>query len=81
MGDSFAAKGFVALFDPTCLVIKVTRIVLHKADQPYPVLDLLNPYFLSSKGLGDIDLLSSQADAAAARHGDGSVMEGILKVG
>ena len=76
----FRDEGVLRALGSTCLIIELTQVVLHKADKPSLLADLLDAHLLACEGLTDIDFLGSQADAPAARDGDGAIMEGILQL-
>src|SRR5262249_16108353 len=66
--------------DHPSLQIEVPQIIIHKADQPYVVVNLLDADGLSSKDLAEIDFFVAQTDAATASDHDGFVVEGIVDV-
>jgi hypothetical protein len=47
----------------------VTEIIIHKADQPNPLVGLFDPDGLAGEDLAEIDFLPIEADASAS--GDG----------
>src|SRR5215471_5058777 len=70
----------VERFEHPSLQIEVPQIIIHKADQPYVVMNLLDADGLSSKDLAEIDFFGAQTDAATAGDHDGFVVEGIVDV-
>src|SRR5262249_43701433 len=66
--------------DHPSLQIEVPQIIIHKADQPYVVVNLLDADGLSSKDLAEINFFVAQTDAATAGDHDGFVVEGIVDV-
>lgn len=67
-------------FESARLIVEISQIVVHEADEPYVVVGLLDADGLSGEDLAEGDLLAIVADAAAGGHGDGLVMEGVLEV-
>ena len=63
------------------LQIDIDQIVMHKADQPNAVVDLLDAEGLAGQDGRDVDLLAAQAEAPARRDENFSVMEGVGQVG
>src|SRR5436853_2965085 len=70
----------VERFEHSSLQIEVPQIIIHKADQPYVVVNLLDADGLSSKDLAEINFLVAQTDAATASDHDGFVVERIVDV-
>src|SRR5437879_2119007 len=70
----------VERFEHSSLQIEVPQIIIHKADQPYVVVNLLDADGLSSKDLAEINFFVAQTDAATASDHDGFVVEGIVDV-
>lgn len=62
-------------------VVEEAEIVVHEADQPDAVGDLLHSDALASEDLADIDLELSDADAAAGGDRHGAVVEWIVEFG
>ena len=60
-------------------MVEIAQVVVHKADQPDVVADLLDADVLPGEDAAEIDLLPVEADAAAARDGDGFVVERIVE--
>jgi len=56
MGDTFGPNGLVERFEHPSLQIEVPQIIIHKADQPYVVVNLLDADGLSSKDLAEIQI-------------------------
>jgi hypothetical protein len=67
-------------FEPAGLVVEVSQIIVHKADEPNPVFGLFDSDGRASEDLAEIDFLDVEADAAAGRDSDGLVVEGIVEV-
>jgi hypothetical protein len=61
-------------------VIEEAQIVVHKAHQPDFLAHLLDADVLSGKDDAQIDLATAEADPAAARDRDGSIVEGIFEL-
>src|SRR5260370_40421619 len=66
-------------FEPACLVGEVAEVILHKADQPNLLADLLDADALAGEDRAEIDFLPIKADAPACGHGDGPVVEWVIK--
>ncbi len=62
-------------------MVEVAEIIVHKADEPNVLADLLDANALAGEDGAEIDLLAIEADAPACGHGDGSVVEGVIQVG
>src|SRR5207302_10080512 len=56
MGDTFGPNGLVERFEHPSLQIEVPQIIIHKADQPYVVVNLIDADGLSSKDLAEIQI-------------------------
>ena len=67
-------------FEPASLVVEVSQIIIHKADQPNPLVGLFDSDGLASEDLAEIDLLPVEADAAAGCDGGSPVMEWVIDV-
>jgi len=61
-------------------MVEEAQIILHEADKPDLVVDLLDADFLTGEDRAEVYLLPSEADAAAVCDGDGLVVEGVLEV-
>ena len=59
-------------FKPAGFVVEVAEIVVHEADQPNLLADLLDADALAGEDGAEIDLLPIEADAPACGHDDGS---------
>ena len=59
------------------LQIDVTEIIVHKADQPNSLVDLLDADGPPSGDGAEIDLLSTETDAATMSDDDGSAAERV----
>src|ERR1700758_892508 len=70
----------VERFEHPSLQIEVPQIIIHKATQPYVIVNLLDADGLSSKDLAEINFFVTQTDAATASDHDGFVVEGIVDV-
>jgi len=75
------ARGVCQRFEPAGLVVEVSQIVSHKADEPDVVVGLLDADGLAGEDGAEIDLSAFVADAPAGRDGDGLVVEGIGEFG
>jgi hypothetical protein len=62
-------------------VIEEAQIVVHEGHQPDFLGDLPNAYILPGERATEVDLATSEADATAARDGDGAIVEGIFELG
>ena len=62
------------------LGIEVAEVVLHKADEPDTVRDLLDADLLAGEDGGEVDLPSFVADPPTARDQRGPIMKGILEI-
>jgi hypothetical protein len=54
-------------FDPASLVVEVYAIIVHEADEPNPVVGLLDADGPAGEDLAEIDLLAIESDAARMR--------------
>jgi ABC-type uncharacterized transport system substrate-binding protein len=74
--------GLVALdrFESARLVVEVSEIIVHKADQPNLVAHLFDTNALAGEDDAEIDLAAIEADAAACGHGGGSIVEWIIEL-
>ncbi len=77
--DHFWPEGILDRFEPTRLVVEVAEIVVHEADEPNLLADLLDADALAGEDGAEIDFLPIEADAPACGHGDGSVVERVIK--
>src|SRR5437762_11357410 len=77
----FWSEGICKGFEPASLVVEVSEIVIHKTDEPNPLVGLLDTDGLAGEHLAEIDLLPIEADAPAGRDGGCPVVEGIFDVG
>ena len=68
-------------FEPACLIVEVSQIIVHEASQPDMVLDLFDADGLAGKDKTEVDLLAIIADAAAGGDDDGLVVKRIIKIG
>jgi len=67
-------------FQPAGLVVEVSEIVMHEADEPNAVVGLLDSDVLAGKDGAEIDLSLLVAYAAAGREGDCLVVERVVEV-
>ena len=58
--------------------IDLSEIIVHEADKPNAVVDLLCPEFLTGQHGRDVDLLAIDACPSAVGDEDVAVMEGIV---
>ncbi len=61
-------------------MVKEAQIILHEADKPDLVVDLLDADSLAGEDRAEVNFLPSEADAAALGSCDGPVVEGVLEV-
>ena len=66
--------------ESTGLDVKIAQIVLHKADEPNTVGDLLNTQKLAGKHGADVDFTTFVADTTAVRDQRCSVMKRIFEI-
>ncbi|WP_158231375.1 hypothetical protein [Bradyrhizobium sp. C9] len=66
--------------EPARLIVEVSQIIIHEADEPNPVIGLFNSDDLTSEYLAEIDFLPVEADPTAGRDGDDLVMQGIVEL-
>src|SRR5258706_10894574 len=76
----FWSEGICKGFEPASLVVEVSEIIIHKADEPNPFVGLFDADGLAGEHLAEIDLLAIEAGASAGGDGGSSVMEGIFDV-
>ena len=62
------------------LLVEVSEIIVHKADQPNLVAHLFDTNALAGEDDAEIDLAAIEADAAACGHGGGSIVERIIEL-
>jgi hypothetical protein len=67
-------------FESTRLVVEIPQVVVHEADQPDVVSGLLHAHILAGQDLTEIDLVPLVADAAAAGHDGGPVVERVIEL-
>ena len=77
--DHFRSEGILDRFEPAGLVVEVAEIIVHEADEPNLLADLLDADALAGEDGAEIDLLAIEADAPACGHGDGSVVEWVIE--
>ncbi len=61
-------------------MVENPQIILHEADEPDLVGDLLDADLLASEDRAEVYFLSSKADTTALGDGDGHVVEGVFEV-
>jgi hypothetical protein len=61
------------------LQIDIAKIVVHEADEPNVLADLLEADALTGEDGAEIDLLAIEADAPAPGDGDGPVVEWVIE--
>jgi hypothetical protein len=61
-------------------MVEESYVVTHEADQPDLVGDFLDTDALTGESLAQVDLLRPKTNAAAARDGEGAIMEGVLEL-
>ena len=61
-------------------MIEEAQVVLHKADQPDFIANLLDADVLAGEDGAETDLAAAEADATALGDGDGAIVERILKL-
>jgi len=79
-GSVAEVKRMPAMFDATGLVIEEPQVVVHEAHQPNVFRDLLDAYVLTGEDAAEVDLATVEADAPAAGHSDGAIVEGIFQI-
>jgi hypothetical protein len=62
-------------------VVEVAQIIIHEADEPNLLADLLDADELAGKDGAEIDLLTIEADSAACGDCDGLIVERVVEVG
>jgi len=63
------------------LQVDVAEIVVHEADDPDALVDLLDSDALNSQDGGDVDALAVHADAPAGGHEDVAIVQRIGELG
>src|SRR5262249_46878251 len=81
MGDNPRAERIVEGLQGLLLQVDIAQVIIHEADKPNALVDLLEAKRLTGKNHGDVDLLAVQADAPAGRDENVAIMEGISQVG
>jgi hypothetical protein len=81
MGDSPGPKGLWRGLQGPLLQVDVSEIVLHEADDPNAVVDLLDAEALPGEHGRDIDLLPVHADAPAGGDNHLAVVEWYVSSG
>ena len=60
-------------------MVEVAEIIVHEADEPNVLADLLDADALAGEDGAEIDLLPIEADAPARGHGGGPVVEWVIE--
>ncbi|HEY1615292.1 MAG TPA: hypothetical protein VGF97_16545 [Rhizomicrobium sp.] len=68
-------------FEPASLIVEVSEIVMHEADEPDSVVGLPDADILAGEDGAEIDLALFVADATAGGDGDCLVVERIVELG
>jgi hypothetical protein len=63
------------------LQVEVAEIIVHEADEPNAVIDLLDAEFLAGQHDGDVDPLSMQAEASTGGDKNLAIVEWIDQLG
>ena len=61
-------------------MVEVSEIVVHKADQPDPIVDFFNTHRLTCERSAEIDFLFVNADSSATGDKSCPIVEGIGKL-
>src|ERR1700726_2097978 len=77
----FWPEGVFKRFEPAGLVIEVTEIVIHEADEPDLLAHLFDAHLLPGEHGAEVDFLPIEADAPACGHRDRLVMERVIELG
>ena len=67
-------------FQSTRLIIEIAQVVVHEADLPNALLDLLDADLLPREDVTQIDRAPIEADPAAVRHDHAPVVEGTREL-
>jgi Phage integrase family len=62
-------------FEPAGLIVKVSKIIIHKADEPNPIVGLFDSDGLAGEDLAEVDFLPVEADSAAGSDGETLLIE------
>jgi hypothetical protein len=62
-------------FEPARLIVEVSQIIVHEADEPNALVDFPDAELLSGQHGGDIDFLAVQAKPPAGCDDDVSTVE------
>src|ERR1700747_848507 len=81
MGDNPRAERIVERLQGLLLQVDIAQIIIHEADEPNALVDLLEAKRLTGKNHGDVDLLAVQANAPASRDENFAIMERISQLG
>jgi hypothetical protein len=74
------ANGLGTGLDPVLISIEISQIVLQEADLPDLVVDLADAHQLLRQRSTQVNFPTAEADASAARHADGAIVEGVVGV-
>jgi hypothetical protein len=67
-------------FEPASLVVEVSQVVVHEADEPDALVGLPDADLLAGEDRAEVDLALFVADAAAGCDCDRLVVEGIVEL-
>ena len=80
MGNSFGPNGFSIGSSLTRFIVEIPQVVLHEGDEPDVLTDLRDAHALTGEDMTEVHLAAAEADATAAGHHDGLIVEGIGQV-
>ena len=80
IGNTFASERVFDGLEPARLVIEVTEIILHEADEPDLVGNLFDAHLLAGKRSAQVNLLPVVTDSAVLGHDNGSIMKRIVEL-
>jgi len=81
MGDNLVPNGLSMWLQGFLLQVEISQIIVHEADEPNAVVDLLDAESLTSQHGGDVDPLAMQAEPSAGGDENVAVMERIGQFG
>ena len=61
-------------------MVEIAQIIVHEADEPNLLADLLDADALAGEDGAEIDLAAIEADAPACGHGGGPVVERVIEL-
>jgi hypothetical protein len=73
-GSQFCSEWVVDRFQSAFCVIEVSQVIIHEADEPKPVFNLLDANSLARKDLPQVDLAGVEADAGVACRWDEEIL-------